>query len=663
MKRAALMICALVLAGCLAGLAVAQHSYGPSVYYDQLSAGTWTNVAGLSSNALYSSGGTYTNGVYTNHYRVSYTNIRGRGPGASWKIVFTGNTNGNSAHGTNAVNISWAAKGGAASYIVEKSHDAGATWTNWVSVGASSTNWIDRGTNSWTNSIFTNAYSLIPSPPTVFTSGTPFQATTSTGQVQITNGTIYIGFPPGTTNASGINADITPTNLPGSGTSQRDFNVRVDVKAGVLDTNIAARLMITNYNWLTNVIGLSNQHFTAVFTGLQTSNGTFYISITNLQAYTNNDTNVAVAVGALYLTKGTQLLYTADATNFFTSKTGTNYANSDSNLVAHFDGLDKFAGGVNLTNGMLAAGSNAWNVAASNATVLTSRVYVTSYGTGIGGPAATNLDIYQVGGNPAIRLTDPRDSGSWTPGTAIGTLEYLGSDLSGPGLGIRAYVKAIVDNAAGTSYSLDFGVSSNAAVASAMRIYGDKRVETLGPTLRTAFLIQTNASWDDLNYPAIESARVGTDDISVDTSDMTLSFATTASTNVGDDHVMVSGEMPHSWKTNTDVRPHVHFYQTNADQTNMWFGRWRWMNSGAVATNDFIDLGYATNVYGYSAPTTFQYAAFASLPGAGRALGSVVQVRLYRDGNFGTGNAKLVQFGIHYQVDGLGSDSETSKGF
>jgi len=156
-----------VLAGVLlAGAGLAGRIYGPTVFMGDVSAGSWGAITGISATTT--SGGTYTNGATTNYYRVGATNLLGRTPVSSNVVVsFTGTTN-----GTNAVQLSWPRYEGAASYIIERSLDAGATWTNWIVVGISSTTWTDTGTNTWTGtSAWTSAYSEIPAPSVPWNAG------------------------------------------------------------------------------------------------------------------------------------------------------------------------------------------------------------------------------------------------------------------------------------------------------------------------------------------------------------------------------------------------------------------------------------------------------------------------------------------------------------
>ncbi len=135
--------------------------YGPTRFYDDVSIGSWVAISNFSYNLT--SAGSYTNEstTYTNYYRVCATNRRGRLPVSSNIVAtFVGNTN-----DSNSVNISWTRYDGIRNYVIERSYDAGSTWTNWITATANSTNWVDDGSETnWSTNIFTNAYALIAAP-------------------------------------------------------------------------------------------------------------------------------------------------------------------------------------------------------------------------------------------------------------------------------------------------------------------------------------------------------------------------------------------------------------------------------------------------------------------------------------------------------------------
>lgn len=168
--RRSLAMLALVCSGMLAGAprsARAATEYGKTVYMDDVSVGSWTaRVSDVS--ICTTNGGTYTNGVtWTNTYRFTATNLLGRIPATTnYTQIFTGDTNG---AGTTAVYLAWSRYEGVSDYVIERSLDAGTTWTQYVTVAVSTTNWSDLGTNTWSAGSVVSNVSLIPEPSVPWT--------------------------------------------------------------------------------------------------------------------------------------------------------------------------------------------------------------------------------------------------------------------------------------------------------------------------------------------------------------------------------------------------------------------------------------------------------------------------------------------------------------
>ena len=185
----------------LSGPVIAATIYGPTVFMDDVSLGTWSAIDTADVSIATTTGGTWTNATaYTNYYRICGTNAKGRLPASDvLSITFTGNTN-----TTNAVAISWERYDGIRSYVIEYSAD-NASWTNWLTATANTTNWTDTGTNSWTQTMFTNLYSVIASP------STPFGSTQDVAslQAQITANTAYTN--PAATAMQDLSDDTSPS--------------------------------------------------------------------------------------------------------------------------------------------------------------------------------------------------------------------------------------------------------------------------------------------------------------------------------------------------------------------------------------------------------------------------------------------------------------------
>jgi hypothetical protein len=171
--------------------------------------------------------------------------------------------------------------------------------------------------------------------------------------------------------------------------------------------------------------------------------------------------------------------------------------------------------------------------------------------------------------------------------------------------------------------------------------------------------LSTNA-WEDMLASSLSATRQGSDDISEDTTLAGQSFATTATTNPTDDHVLFVYQTPHRKKVGTDFHPHLHFWQTAANQTNMFYIRYNVTSIGGTNVADLF-MGPATNTQTYSVGTLHQLAEFSSFASDG--ISAIVRIRLYRAGSIGTGPVTVTDFDLHYQVDGFGSDSEFSKSY
>ena len=144
-----------------ATLASAKTEYDPITFKGAVSVGGWDAISNLTY--ITTTGGNYTNGAYTNTYRVSGTNWLGRIPMSS-NITVTATGSSNAA---NMVRLFWDRYDGIRRYAVDRSYDAGVTWTNWIELGAASTNFDDTGLNTWTNQTFTNVHTTILVSPSV----------------------------------------------------------------------------------------------------------------------------------------------------------------------------------------------------------------------------------------------------------------------------------------------------------------------------------------------------------------------------------------------------------------------------------------------------------------------------------------------------------------
>ncbi len=91
-------------------------------------------------------GGTYTNTGTTNtwKYRIAGTNSLGRTAYVTQSITFAESSSG-------AVRVAWSRADPVGGYVLAKSFDAGASWSNTINLGASVTQVIDYALSTWTS--------------------------------------------------------------------------------------------------------------------------------------------------------------------------------------------------------------------------------------------------------------------------------------------------------------------------------------------------------------------------------------------------------------------------------------------------------------------------------------------------------------------------------
>ena len=153
MNKIKIVVSIAFLLGCV--LVNASDIYTP-VFYGNVTVSNWPGITNTAITTT--SGGTMTNGVYTNTYRLYMTNIFGRTTrSTNLTSTFTGDVT-----YTNAVQLTWGRYYKYATHvIIEKSWDAGVNWTNWIAIAGTNVSYIDYGTNTWTAS--TNTTAAIPS--------------------------------------------------------------------------------------------------------------------------------------------------------------------------------------------------------------------------------------------------------------------------------------------------------------------------------------------------------------------------------------------------------------------------------------------------------------------------------------------------------------------
>jgi len=215
-------------------------------------------------------------------------------------------------------------------------------------------------------------------------------------------------------------------------------------------------------------------------------------------------------------------------------------------------------------------------------------------------------------------------------------------------VGQSDYVPLVYSPSAGTVSTgyASGGTPSTNLQFDAMNI-GNLTITTNGAT------VTNNYGWEDLRFPVGIVAPVTPNaDVVLDEDENAITFETGCSTNrLTDDHIWGVAQMPHTWRTNTAVSLHVHFEQTNSDQTNMWYAYIRRHPLGGAKVTAWTFVGPATNLFTYSSGTLHQLAYFPEIDMTGMRASSIMDWKIFRDGTEGTGDVDLKETDIHYQIE------------
>jgi hypothetical protein len=155
-----------------------------------------------------------------------------------------------------------------------------------------------------------------------------------------------------------------------------------------------------------------------------------------------------------------------------------------------------------------------------------------------------------------------------------------------------------------------------------------------------------NVGWDDLKFPATTVRQGASTKPDFDTTDIGLLFPQNDATEIA----YIIGQFPHAMKSGSNIKPHVHWIQTSADEP-VWKIDYRWYKNGD-APPAFTTLNSATPVFTYTSGSILQISAFPEIDGSAiDSVSSIIDVKLYRDDNVVAGDVLMKEFDIHYQID------------
>lgn len=182
--------------------------------------------------------------------------------------------------------------------------------------------------------------------------------------------------------------------------------------------------------------------------------------------------------------------------------------------------------------------------------------------------------------------------------------------------------------------------------------------------ISTSHLVFSNTYWDDLTFSVAGLGRAGIIDPTESFTGgpagkaRTISFSGTVLQELYGD-----AQMPHSWKTNTAIRPHFHSRpSTTATGTVVWGVASQWTAINGV-TSPLIITNYCTNVISVNSQWKHFIVRDGDLvPPTNAYESSIIEFRIFRDPTQENDNfpdaIDLLDFDLHFQKEKIGSDNE-----
>jgi len=367
--------------------------YGYSVFYGDISIGSWDAVEDIIATVTNKTDGAYSSGAREFRYRVNGTNLLGRLPASTNTIVtWVGSA------GSNAVYVTWPRYDGISNIILERSTNAGVDWV-WQVLGPRVKAYTDDGSDSWSTNNFTNTLSTIPDPNVpwvtwVTNSITSAQTTrwdsASVASIYATNWISTNTIQSSATNLS-YTAMTNFLDVGGYLTAETDpffitwGSTNIYIQTSTNLSYIAMTNLLDTGGYLTSETDPIHTNWLTTNTYIQVSTNLSYVAMTNLldtggyltnePAFTNwADTNIYIQTSTNlsydamtnFLDAGGYLTTESAFTNFYDTEwlAYTNVARGSTNVI-----VDGVGGSYNEstrvitvtpTNNLLRSGARAW---------------------------------------------------------------------------------------------------------------------------------------------------------------------------------------------------------------------------------------------------------------------------------------------------------------
>ncbi len=173
-------------------------------------------------------------------------------------------------------------------------------------------------------------------------------------------------------------------------------------------------------------------------------------------------------------------------------------------------------------------------------------------------------------------------------------------------------------------------------------------------------LHQNDTGWDDLRFPFFgRRMDVTSGRLDYNYTELGIDFADNCLVRYQEQIGMIA-QLQHSYKYESDIRPHLHWLQSSANVPN-WLLSYRVYENGATPPS-WTDAAYSSHAFAYSSGTILQITHFPTIDMTGiNSVSAFIDFKMYRDTTnsstlFGgadplEGNALAKEFDIHFQID------------
>lgn len=132
------------------------------------------------------------------------------------------------------------------------------------------------------------------------------------------------------------------------------------------------------------------------------------------------------------------------------------------------------------------------------------------------------------------------------------------------------------------------------------------------------------------------------------------------------DTQIIIAQIPHSWRENTTLLPHVHWQKTTSAAGNVvWQLSYQWSPIGADLEDAIVLSAFEPAVSDGNTANRHALTRLGNIPADGRHISDMLLMKLSRLGtnenDTYAASARLIEFDIHYQLNSPGSRQEFIK--